>query len=248
MQSNNNSLSIVIPIYNEEKAVEEVIKKVLKVKLKISNKSRIKKVEIVVVNDGSIDNTAKILSKFKDIKLIDHKVNKGYGSAIKTGIKHSLGKVIAFLDADATYDPAYLIPMLKELDRSGSEMIVGTRFKGKSKMTVTRKIGNRYFVLLLNLLAHSNLSDCTSGMRIVKKSVLRKLSPLPDGWDFTPEMSAKAAFTKSIRVVEVPISYEDRIGQSKQKIIKGGLIITKCIIRTAFLTYKKRLEGKFRTK
>lgn len=122
-------LSIIIPLYNEEKTIEEIIKRVLKVDLKGVEK------EIIVVDDGSVDNSAKIVNSFiknslmKNVKLVRHKKNRGKGAAVRTGIKNSRGDLILIQDADLEYDPNDIPRLLQPILAGKAEVVYGSRFR-----------------------------------------------------------------------------------------------------------------------
>ena len=154
-------LSIIIPVYNEEKTVGEVINRVKKEKLVSVEK------EIVVVDDASSDRTAKILKKQKGIKLISHKVNKGKGSAVRNGIKNSSGDIVLIQDADLEYNPSDYARLLKPIVEGKTKVVYGSRLvnypfrlfgKGKTPL-ITHYIGNKPLTFITNLLFGSSITD-----------------------------------------------------------------------------------------
>ena len=120
-------LSIIIPVYNEEKTVGKLLKKLLSVKLPVND------VEYIIIDDGSIDTSASIVSKLQilnsKIKLIKHKINLGKGAAVKTGLKHAKGDYIVIQDADLEYDPRDILKLLKPIINGNSQVVYGTRLK-----------------------------------------------------------------------------------------------------------------------
>ena len=148
--------------------------------------------ELLVVDDGSADQTGTIAEKIEGVTLIRHPKNKGYGAALKTGFCQAKGDLIGFLDADGTYPPEYF-PALCQQALNGSELVIGSRMAGAdSEMPVTRKIGNLFFANLLSLLARQRITDSASGMRVFHRDVLERIYPLPDGLNLTPVMSTRA--------------------------------------------------------
>ena len=191
--------------------------------------------ELLVVDDGSSDRTAEILSSIAGVRLIRHPHNKGYGAALKTGFSSARGEWIGFLDADGTYPPEYFPQLcMKALD--GGDLIIGSRMAGeKSQMPLTRRVGNLFFAALLTVVGRKHVSDSASGMRVFKREVLERMYPLPDGLNLTPVMSTRAVH-EGIKMVEVPIPYSERMGRSKLSVLRDGSIFLQSIIWTV-LTY-----------
>lgn len=218
-------LSIVIPIYNEEKIVGETIKKL---KEELTNLHL--DYELIAVNDASTDKTKEILERVEGIKLINHNQNKGYGAAIKTGIKQSQGEFILITDADGTY-PIEAIPELVKFIPE-YDMVVGAR-KGKGvKIPLIRKPAKWILNKLANYLSGTKIPDLNSGLRIIKKSLIEKyLYILPDGFSFTSTITL-AGLTNSYRIKYIPIAYSKRTGKSKFRPIRDTLNFFQLMIRT----------------
>jgi glycosyltransferase involved in cell wall biosynthesis len=232
------TLSVVIPAYNEENGIAEIVHRVLAVNEDL-RKEQVELLEVLVVNDGSKDRTAQITREISQdyprVKLVDHEVNKGYGAALKTGFSIAEGDLIGFLDADGTYPPEYY-PALCRQALNGSDLVIGTRMAGAdSQMPVTRRIGNLFFANFLRLLSQQHISDSASGMRVFKREVLETISPLPDGLNLTPVMSARALH-EGVKMSEVPIPYSERIGRSKLSVVRDGSLFLQSITWTV-LTY-----------
>lgn len=227
-------LSIVIPAYNEEDGIAEIAERVLAVKPELK-KIGIKRLELLVVDDGSRDQTVKIASKIKGVTLIQHETNKGYGAALKTGFAKAKGDLIGFLDADGTYPPEYF-PKLCEAALHGSDLVVGTRMAGeRSQMPFVRRVGNFIFASLLTILGRHRVTDSASGMRIFKRETLERIYPLPDGLNLTPVMSTRAVH-EGVKIEEVPIPYSERVGRSKLSAIRDGRVFLQSMVWTA-MTY-----------
>ena len=228
------TLSVVIPAYNEESGIAEIIHRVLAVKDELV-KVGISHLELLVVDDGSRDQTAQIAGDIEGVRLIRHPKNKGYGAALKTGFCHAQGELIGFLDADGTYPPEYF-PLLCKEALNGGELVIGSRMAGeKSKMPLSRRIGNIFFARLLSIVCRQSITDSASGMRVFERGVLERIYPLPDGLNLTPVMSTRAVH-EGVRMAEVPIPYSERLGRSKLSVIRDGSVFLQSIIWTA-LTY-----------
>jgi glycosyltransferase involved in cell wall biosynthesis len=242
-----NTLSVVIPAYNEERGIAEIVNRVLDVREKLE-KSGFELLELLVVDDGSRDRTAQITQEIsqKDpcVRLVRHIKNRGYGGALKTGFSKAQGDLIGFLDADGTYPPEYF-PELCEMAEQGHDIVVGSRMSGAdSKMPITRRIGNLFFAGLLSLLSKQKITDSASGMRIFRRSLLEQLYPLPDGLNLTPVMSARALH-EGIDMVEYPIPYSERIGRSKLSVVRDGSIFLRSMVWTVLNYNPARVLGFF---
>lgn len=229
-------LLIAIPALNEEDSIESTITRCLTARDRIKANSPVEEVEITVVSDGSTDRTVELARKYEDrIKLIVFPKNRGYGAAIKEAWRHSNADLLAFLDADGTCDPEFLAPLCRALSESGADVAVGCRLNTGSEMPLVRRIGNMLFASMLRVLSSKGVRDTASGMRVVRRSSLLKLFPLPDGLHFTPAMSARALLDRELKIVEINMPYHQREGESKLRIGKDGLRFLWVILETAFL-------------
>ena len=236
-----NTLSIVIPAYNEENGIAEIAQRVLSIKNELA-KIGVGALELLVVDDGSRDNTARVAGTVEGVRLIRHVRNRGYGAALKTGFSVAQGELIGFLDADGTYPPEYF-PKLCALAMNGADLVIGSRMAGaESKMPVTRRIGNFFFATLLSLISHERVTDSASGMRVFKREVLERVYPLPDGLNLTPVMSTRALH-EGIRVAEVPIPYSERVGRSKLSVVRDGSLFLHSMLWTVLMYNPVRLLG-----
>ncbi len=239
------SLSIVIPAYNEEQGIAQIIDRVHAVYGDLL-KSGLEEVELLVVNDGSHDKTLQVArdkeKTVSELRVIDHPKNMGYGAALKTGFNSAQGDLIGFLDADGTYPPE-CFPELCIKAMNGSDLVIGSRMAGAaSEMPLTRRIGNWFFANLLTLVGCQKVTDSASGMRVFKRSILEKLYPLPDGLNLTPVMSARALH-ENICVAEVPIPYSERVGRSKLSVVRDGTVFLKSILWTVMAYNPVRILG-----
>ena len=237
-------LCIVIPALNEEDSIEKIIVRSLEAKEYIINNSEVSKVSVTVVSDGSTDRTVEIAQRYTDkIHLIIFPENKGYGAAIKQGWLESDADLLSFLDADGTCNPEFFADLCNLISEEKSDVALGCRLNKNSKMPFTRWFGNRLFSILLTYLASENVKDTASGMRVVKRTVLPELMPLPDGLHFTPAMSARALLSASVVMREKDMAYEERDGESKLHIWKDGVRFLRVILETAILYRPNRLLG-----
>jgi glycosyltransferase involved in cell wall biosynthesis len=239
-----NILSIVIPAYNEEGGVAEVIERVLSVEPELK-KVGLDGLELIIVDDCSKDRTAEIVRSYADrgVVLIQHKVNRNYGGALKTGFRHAKGNFLAFMDADGTYPPEHYPRMFQALVAHNADVVIGSRMAGSdSRMPLTRRVGNTIFATLVSIIAHTRITDSASGQRILRREALEKLYPLPDGLNFTPVMSTRALH-EDVKMIEVPIPYEERDGESKLSVVNDGLRFLFSILGTASLYNPVRILG-----
>ena len=231
----SHTLSVVIPAYNEEDGIADIIERVLSIKNPLA-KAGVSGLELIVVDDASKDKTAEIVSGYSDVVLIRHKVNRNYGAAIKTGFRHATGNLLAFLDADGTYPPESFPELCQPILKDGADLVIGSRMAGAdSQMPLVRRIGNTIFATLVSIISNRRVTDSASGQRVLRSDILPVLYPLPDGLNFTPVMSTRAMH-EQINVVEVPITYSERVGRSKLSVVHDGIRFLNTILITA-LTY-----------
>ncbi len=234
-------LSVVIPAYNEEAGIGAIVNRVLNARAALAEVG-IDDLELIVVDDGSSDRTAQIVEEYPQVRLIRHPVNKGYGAALKTGFGAARGDLLAFLDADGTY-PAEYLPQLCVCALEGADLVVGSRRSGSnSEMPLVRRVGNLIWSTLVSLLSNHRVIDPASGMRVFRRAVFECLCPLPDGLNFTPVMSTRAVH-EGLRMVEVPISYQERTGASKLSVVRDGTRFLHTIIWTSLAYNPVRLLG-----
>jgi glycosyltransferase involved in cell wall biosynthesis len=226
--TNPPSLTIVIPALNEEDAIGGTIARCLAARERIQSEAGVAHVEIVVVSDGSTDRTAEIAKSYEDVKVIVFKKNQGYGAAIKEGWRQANGSLLGFLDADGTCDPIYFAEMCRVAVEESADVVLGSRLGPESQMPGIRRLGNRIYAFLLGLFCGRQVTDTASGMRVVRRESLKWLYPLPDGLHFTPSMSARALLN-DLRLIEIPIPYEERIGRSKLSVLRDGVRFLKTI-------------------
>ncbi len=187
-------LSIIIPVYNEEKTIKDIISKVKKVKLP----SQISK-EIITVDDNSTDSSFEILKGLKDIKLLSHTVNQGKGAAIRTGIKRSAGEIIIIQDADLEYDPNDYPRLIAPIIRGKAGVVYGTRLKNypikffgkKHTPFLTHYLGNKFLSFITRVLYQSNITDMETCYKVFRKNVIKNIKIKSNRFEFEPEITAK---------------------------------------------------------
>jgi glycosyltransferase involved in cell wall biosynthesis len=234
------ALTIVIPALNEEGSIASTIERCLAARETICAQGALQRVDLVVVSDGSTDRTAELARPYAAVGLIEFAQNRGYGAAIQAGWRARPNELLAFIDADGTCDPLDFAPLCAALQREQADIALGCRLGPTSRMPWVRRLGNRAYALLLGLLSRRPVEDTASGMRVVRRSALRSLLPLPDGLHFTPAMSARALL-EDLRVVEWPIRYRERVGRSKLNVLRDGLRFLRSILATTLYVRPARL-------
>ena len=225
-----SSLSIIIPAYNEEKTVASVIKKVLKNKL-VS--------EVIVVNDGSNDNTKFEIKnlKSKKLKVLNKIRNEGKGAAIRDGIKLVTGKILVIQDADLEYDPNEYGKLVKPILDKKADVVFGSRFLGNDAHRVLyfwHMVGNQFLTLLTNIVTNLNLTDMETCYKAFTIEVANRLYINEKRFGFEPEFKVKVA-KMGARIYEVGISYYGRNYEEGKKISwKDGIMAIGQIIKHGF--------------
>jgi glycosyltransferase involved in cell wall biosynthesis len=207
----NLKLSIIIPVYNEEKTIEKIIEKVKK---SWENK------QIIIVDDGSKDKTPQILKKIKekDIEIYFHSKNQGKGAAIRTAVSKANGDCTIIQDADLEYDPQDFNKLLKPILDGKADVVYGSRFTGEHRnLLFWHWMGNRFLNLITNILYNTTISDMETGYKVFKTDILKKTKWTSNGFDFEPEITARI-LRSNIYIYEVPISYVGRTYREGKKI------------------------------
>lgn len=204
-------VSIIIPAYNEESTIREILKRVRAVNLDK---------EIIVVNDGSIDNTSKMIQKEKrkDIKIFTHEKNFGRGHAIRTGFKYVTGDIVIIQDADLEYEPQDYYKLIEPILNGKAAIVYGSRFyHGRQNTPILSYLANKFLTWLTNLLYRTKLTDLETALKVFKSSVIKGLRLTSTRFDFCPEITAKL-IKHGYTICEVPITYRPRTRQEGKKI------------------------------
>ncbi|MFA7301079.1 MAG: glycosyltransferase family 2 protein [Candidatus Shapirobacteria bacterium] len=208
-----NKLSIIIPVYNEEKTIKQLLERVLAVDL-----GKIKK-EIIVVNDGSTDRTLDEIKKIKDIKLISYNKNIGKSSSLRTGFEQITGDVVVVQDGDMEYDPNDFKKLLRKMQTPGVQVVYGSRILGKRDINYSGLsffVGGLALTKLVNFLYGAKITDEPTCYKMFETKLLQSLDLKSVRFEFCPEVTAKV-LKKGIKIYEVPISYNPRhIDQGKK--------------------------------
>lgn len=246
-RSTSLAFTIVIPALNEEETIASTLERTLAARSAILAQTPITRVDIVLVSDGSTDRTVDIAEQFSDITIVVFRdaqgrpQNRGYGAAIKAGWATLAGDLLGFMDADGTCDPCSFIPMIHSLLQRRLDVVLGSRLGPASKMPRLRRIGNVLFAMLLGFLPRQHVNDTASGMRIVRRSSLPLLLPLPNGMHFTPALSARALLDDRLRIDEIPMAYFDRVGHSKLRVLSDGVAFLAAILSVALYLRPSRI-------
>lgn len=224
-------LSVIIPTYNEERTIEKILAKVQATGLVD---------EIVVVDDGSVDNTRNILKNLdgKDnLRVILHERNQGKGAAVVTGIQQAGGDVLLIQDADLEYDPRDYPALLQPIEEELAEVVYGSRFLGGPRRTAMfwHMVANKLLTLMTNILYNTILTDMETGYKVFRKEVVQDIKIHARGFDFEPEFTAKI-LKKRINIYEVPIRFAPRDYSEGKKIkIRDAFIAVWTLIKYRFV-------------
>lgn len=235
-------LSIVIPAYNEEESLGECIDEIIDV---LKKNNIYKTSEIIVVNDGSKDNTALIAKKKKTI-LINNPSNMGYGYSLKRGISVAKNEIIAITDADSTYPFKYIIDMLREKEK-GYDLVVGARSGKYYRESFNKNLLRKILKIIVEYITGRKVKDVNSGFRLFNKSTIIKYFPkLCNSFSFTTTQTL-AYFMNSQTVCYVDIEYNKRKGKSKVRLLKDSLKSIKYILKIGIYYNPLRIFSFFST-
>ena len=218
MSSQNRiKVSVIIPVYNEEKTIIDVLKKV--------NLQKINSIsmEIIVINDGSKDHSLELLKNNSKLytKLINLEKNKGKGGAVREGLKSAVGDYILFQDADMEYDPSEYEKLLEPIIKQDADIVMGSRLMTSSLTRrggyARNRIGNNFITSLFNLLNNTTFTDIYSGYLIFRRSNITPSKLRTDGWEQQAEILSKI-IRKSSKIYDVPIVYHGRTYEEGKKI------------------------------
>lgn len=235
------TLTVVVPVYNEERTVVDLLDRVLSAPLPEGIER-----EIVVVDDASRDGTAGALERFDGdsrVRRFRHEVNRGKGAALRTGFAEARGDFVVVQDADLEYDPAEYRKLLGPVLDGRADVVYGSRFMGGEPHRVLffwHMVGNRFLTLLSNMTTNLNLTDMETCYKLFRRDVLRRIRIEEDRFGFEPEVTAKVA-ALGVRIYEVGIGYAGRTYEEGKKIgWKDGVRAIWCIVKYGILRRPSR--------
>lgn len=203
-------LSIIIPVYNEEKTIKEIVNKILALPLEK---------EIIIVDDASTDSTKEIIEKLSasNVKTLFHEKNQGKGQSVLDAVKEARGEYLIIQDADLEYDPEDYLKLFEALEKGQADIAYGARFFIKRSGLPLHRLGNQVLTGLLNFLYGSNLNDYATCYKMFKRTVFESLNLKATGFDIDVEITCKA-LKRGVHIKEVPISYYPRNFKEGKKI------------------------------
>lgn len=227
---NGFKLSVVIPVFNEERWLPELLRRVREVPIPK---------EVIVVDDCSTDNTRQILQRFEDeddIQIIYQPHNQGKGAALREGFRHCTGDVVLVQDADLEYEPSEYPRLIQPILDNRADVVYGSRFIGDQHRVLYfwHSVANTMLTTLSNMFTNINLTDMETCYKVFRREVLDGITLKSDRFGFEPEVTAKIAKRKNPawRIYEVPISYSGRTYEEGKKIgLKDAFGAFYCIVR-----------------
>src|SRR4030066_210151 len=206
-------LSVIIPVYNEVKTINEIIQRVKATGLVD---------EILAVDDGSKDGSRDILAKLSEsgtVKVIYHEINQGKGQAVRTGIQNASGDLILIQDADLEYDPREYPVLLRPIQEGIADVVYGSRFLGAGRRPILfwNMVANKILTLVTNVLYNNILTDMETGYKLFRREIVQNMTIHAHGFEFEPEFTAKI-LKRKVRIYEVPITFNPRDYSDGKKI------------------------------
>lgn len=225
-------LSIVVPVFNEERTLRTIVRQVLETDMGVSK-------ELVLVDDCSTDGSREVMAALAhespDVRCVHHDVNRGKGAALRTGFAAATGDLVIVQDADLEYDPADIPRLIAPVKAGRADVVFGSRFAGGESHRVLyfwHSVANKVLTLLSNMTTNLNLTDMEVCYKLFRRSVLEQIELEEDRFGFEPEITAKVARLRGCRVYEVGITYSGRTYQEGKKIgWKDGVRALYCILK-----------------
>ncbi|MBI4177306.1 MAG: glycosyltransferase family 2 protein [Candidatus Aenigmarchaeota archaeon] len=240
-------ISVIVPAYNEQGGIRKTVERLKRVRFR-------EKSEIIVVDDGSSDNTYQESRKIRGIRILKHERNMGKAAALHTGFEAAKGDVVATIDADCTYPPERLPDMLEIIRDGEADVVLGSRFynrrrgpgviigavkkiafllAGKRSDDHTNFYGNAIFSGVITILTGKRITDGSTGLRAFRKKILNRMHIRSRGLDWEVEMTTRSV-RAGLKVVEIPVDYYPRVGRTKLKILTDGIRFFVGIVRGRF--------------
>jgi glycosyltransferase involved in cell wall biosynthesis len=222
-------LSVVMPVFNERQTIEEIIRRVLGVPLRV---------ELIVVDDGSTDGTREMLAALQEkhgFKLALQPRNTGKGAALRRGFEDVTGDLVVIQDADLEYSPEEYPQLIELICQGRADVVYGSRFLGRHRVFLfTHYLGNRVLTTVTNVLYNTMLTDMETCYKVMRTEVLRSFALRSDGFGIEPELTAKI-FKRGYRVYEVPITYDGRGYEEGKKITwRDGIVALGVLLKYRF--------------
>jgi glycosyltransferase involved in cell wall biosynthesis len=243
-------LSIIIPVYNEERTLEKIIDHV---QAALNNlPQQIDQTELIMVNDGSKDRSSEIMkslvAKHSNIRAFEQPMNMGKGAALIRGFKESTGDIVLIQDADLEYDPKDYPLLLAPFFNNNADAVYGSRFKGECSRVLYywHYLGNQFLTTLSNAFTNLNMTDMETCYKAFKGEIIRSMILTSHRFGIEPEMTAKISKLRDVIIYEVPISYHGRTyGEGKKIGWKDGVSAIWCIIKfNIFTSYQQSFRSK----
>jgi glycosyltransferase involved in cell wall biosynthesis len=225
------SISVIIPVYNEEQTICEIVARVQATRIPD---------EIVIIDDGSSDGTRALLAELDGkcgVRVILHPHNQGKGAAVRTGIQSATGDVVIIQDADLEYDPREYPNLLKPIEEGIADVVYGSRFLGAGRRPILywNMVANKILTFITNILYNNILSDMETGYKVFKRSLVKDIPLHSRRFEFEPEFTAKV-LKRHMRIYEVPIAFNPRdYSQGKKIQASDGFVAVWTLIKYRFV-------------
>ncbi len=225
------SVSVIVPVYNEQQTIAEVVQRIRDVDLTSLGLTT----EIVLVDDGSTDGTREMfpgLAELPGVRVVLHARNQGKGAAVRTGLAQASGDIMLIQDADLEYDPRDYLVLLRPIIEGRTSVVYGSRFLGAhSAMYYWHQLGNKFLTTAANVLYNASLTDLETCYKVCTREVARSFRLHASGWGFDPEITAKI-LKRGNHIYEVPISYNGReFGEGKKISWRDGFTVLGTLLR-----------------